>query len=477
MQSYMQNGTYINNMKPQVQSQPQAQPNYAGVHISIINPMVNPVTGAVTYPTQTNSAYDAGTQGGCYPSTYYTTQPGVVLNPHVTNPNSNNANGNTPTGFYDASGKYHPYVKDANGQTGYIDDNGAFVPLKTVPSPNGGQAGSATQSTQNGGPGTSVTQGTQGGQTAPVGTGNNGFTDENGIFRPYVKDANGQVGYYDDKGAFHPVDSNTKPDTAGEQEQAFPNGFIDKDGRFRPYMKNQNGQIGYYDDKGVFHPVDPNNNPEAGVQAIPNGFTDKDGKFRPYIKDANGQIGYYDDNGVFHPVDPYNNPDAIQNTDSKDKTSSETTNSKETNTQTTNSTSENSEGNKTTTKKIVKLDDDYIKTVENYLNSQDTEVRKMGAKEVADRLMEDSSRKDDPALTALVNKMLQDPSSAIRAVALSLLESRSILGNDLTVKLLKNMQSADSGYGMDSIQATSALLKMAGKVVEKEVPVEETKKK
>ena len=39
------------------------------------------------------------------------------------------------------------------------------------------------------------------------------------------------------------------------------------------------------------------------------------------------------------------------------------------------------------------------------------------------------------------------------------------------------MQSADSGYGMDSIQATSALLKMAGKVVEKEVPVEEKKKK
>ena len=242
-------------------------------------------------------------------------------------------------------------------------------------------------------------------------------------------------------------------------------------------MKNQNGQIGYYDDKGVFHPVDPNNNPEAGVQSIPNGFTDKDGKFRPYIKDANGQIGYYDDNGVFHPVDPNNNPDAVQNSDLKDKTTTETTNNKETNTQTTTSTTEGSEGQKTTTKKVVRLDDDYIKTLENHLNSQDTEVRKMGAKEVADRIMEDSSRNDDPALTALVNKMLQDPSSGIRAVALSLIESRSILGNDLTVKLLKNMQKADSGYGMDSTQATSALLKMAGKVVEKEVPVTEKEKK
>mgnify|MGYP002857791434 CR=1 FL=1 len=167
----------------------------------------------------------------------------------------------------------------------------------------------------------------------------------------------------------------------------------------------------------------------------------------------------------------------MQNSSSKDKTTAETTNNKETNTQTTNSTTESNDGKKTTTKKIVKLDDNYIKTVENYLNSQDKEVRKMGAKEVADRLMEDSSRNDDPALTALVNKMLQDPSSGIRAVALSLLESRSILGNDLTVKLLKDMQKSDSGYGMDSTQATSALLKMAGKVVEKEVPVEETKKK
>ena len=174
----------------------------------------------------------------------------------------------------------------------------------------------------------------------------------------------------------------------------------------KPYMKNQNGQIGYYDDKGVFHPVDPNNNPEAGVRSIPNGFTDKDGKFRPYIKDANGQIGYYDDNGVFHPVDPNNNPDAIQNSDLKDKTTIETTNNKETNTQTTNSTSEGSDGQKTTTKKVVRLDDDYIKTLENHLNSQDTEVRKMGAKEVSDRIMEDPSRNDDPALTALVNKLV-----------------------------------------------------------------------
>ena len=99
----------------------------------------------------------------------------------------------------------------------------------------------------------------------------------------------------------------------------------------------------------------------------------------------------------------------------------------------------------------------------------------MGAHEVVDRLTEDPSRNDDPALTALVNKMLQDPSASIRAVALSLVDSRSILGDDLTVKLLKKMQNSKDGFGLDAQQATSALLKMSAKTVEKEVPVDETK--
>ena len=131
---------------------------------------------------------------------------------------------------------------------------------------------------------------------------------------------------------------------------------------------------------------------------------------------------------------------------------------------------------KTEKKKVVALTNDYIKTIENYLNSQDLEVRKMGAHEVVDRILEDSSRADDPALTALVNKMLQDPSSAIRAIALSMVESRSILGDDLTVDILKKMQKNNDGFGLDATQATNALLKMAGKTIEKEVPVDETKK-
>ncbi len=41
----------------------------------------------------------------------------------------------------------------------------------------------------------------------------------------------------------------------------------------------------------------------------------------------------------------------------------------------------------------------------------------MGAKEVIARLQEDDSRKEDPALTALVNKLLQDPYQPIKMLA------------------------------------------------------------
>lgn len=67
-----------------------------------------------------------------------------------------------------------------------------------------------------------------------------------------------------------------------------------------------------------------------------------------------------------------------------------------------NNVSKNITENKTSDKKtekreIVQLTDEYIKNLENYLNSQDKEVRMMGAKEVIARLEEDESRKDDKA--------------------------------------------------------------------------------
>lgn len=152
------------------------------------------------------------------------------------------------------------------------------------------------------------------------------------------------------------------------------------------------------------------------------------------------------------------------------------------NNNTTNTTNNNTtttsteEKKKTEKKKIVQLTDDYIRNLENYLNSQDKEVRLNAAKEVYARLEEDESRKDDRALTALINKMLQDPMTEVRMLALAALDGRLVTGDDFTVGVLNKMQSSKDGFGQDAVDASKILLKMSGKEVEKEVPVKENKK-
>lgn len=135
------------------------------------------------------------------------------------------------------------------------------------------------------------------------------------------------------------------------------------------------------------------------------------------------------------------------------------------------------EAKKTEKRQIVQLTDEYIKTLENYLNNQDKEVRMMGAKEVVARLQEDDSRKEDPALTALVNKMLQDPYQPVKMLALGVLDSRQCTGNDYTVGVLQKMQTGQTSYGQDAKTAANILLKMAGKTVEKEFEVKDKPKK
>ena len=169
-----------------------------------------------------------------------------------------------------------------------------------------------------------------------------------------------------------------------------------------------------------------------------------------------------------------NNANA-NNTNNSENASNITTTS--TTTKETNETTKTETKKKTEKRKVVELTDQYIKNLENYLNSQDKEVRMMGAKEVIARLQEDDSRKDDPALTALINKMLQDPSQEIRILALSMLDSRTCTGNDYTVNVLKKMQNSQTGYGQDAMQATNILLKMSGNVVEKEFEVPENSAK
>lgn len=152
------------------------------------------------------------------------------------------------------------------------------------------------------------------------------------------------------------------------------------------------------------------------------------------------------------------------------------TNSSNTTTNTSNTTT-TEEKKKTEKRDIVLLTDDYIKNLENYLNSQDKEIRLMGAKEVAARLQEDDSRKDDKALTALINKMLQDPYQPVRFIALGMLNTRAVTGDNLTAAILQNMQQSSSVYGQDSLLASQILLKMSGQTVKKEFEVKDTPKK
>lgn len=200
-----------------------------------------------------------------------------------------------------------------------------------------------------------------------------------------------------------------------------------------------------------------------------------------YAQSAYAPGGIVAQGGAGGSTNVYNtiqSPDAQNNKATSDAGNSDTLKAFADNTKSeTTPKTEETEKKKTEKRKVVELSDEYIKNLENYLNSQDKEVRMMGAKEVIARLQEDDSRKDDPALTALINKMLQDPDQKIRLLALSMIESRTCTGNDYTVGVLKKMQGGTSGYGQDAVQATSALLKMSGNVVEKEFEVKDNNSK
>ena len=133
---------------------------------------------------------------------------------------------------------------------------------------------------------------------------------------------------------------------------------------------------------------------------------------------------------------------------------------------------------KTEKRKIVELTDNYIRNLENYLDSQDKQVRLNAAKEVYARLEEDESRFDDKALNALINKMLQDPSREIRFLALTALDGRLCKGDDYTIGVLQKMQSVnDDPLNQEAADASSILLKMSGRQVEKEFEAKEKKDK
>lgn len=118
-------------------------------------------------------------------------------------------------------------------------------------------------------------------------------------------------------------------------------------------------------------------------------------------------------------------------------------------------------------KEKVILTDDYIKSLENYLNNQDPKIRLTAAKELLERFKEDDTRKNDPALCALLNKVIQDPKASVRYIGLTTLDVGYAGGNNETVDILKQLQSrTDLEYGEDSILASQILLKMSGQKVQ-----------
>lgn len=139
------------------------------------------------------------------------------------------------------------------------------------------------------------------------------------------------------------------------------------------------------------------------------------------------------------------------------------------------------ETKKTEKREIVQLTDDYIRNLEMYLSdTENKDVRLMGAKEVLARLQEDPIRKDDEALNALVNKMLKDPYEPVKFIAMAALESRAATGNQETVEILEGIQQPKSDAPManeDALKASNILLKMSGTTVEKEFEVKDKPEK
>ena len=127
-----------------------------------------------------------------------------------------------------------------------------------------------------------------------------------------------------------------------------------------------------------------------------------------------------------------------------------------------NNTQENKTQNKEEEKVVVPLNDEYIKSLENYLNDSNPKVRLIGAKELMQRFKEDENRKDNPSLIPLLNKTLRDTSAAVRFLGLTTLQLGYSVGNDETVQILKEIQTQNKDKtGEDQLLASEILLKMA----------------
>lgn len=116
-------------------------------------------------------------------------------------------------------------------------------------------------------------------------------------------------------------------------------------------------------------------------------------------------------------------------------------------------------------KDVVELTDDYIRTLENYLRNPNPDIKLMGAKELMKRFKEDDTRKNDPALTSLLNLTLQSKYSPVKMVGMGIISNGWAKGDELTQQLLAQIQQTSTGYGLDALDAAEAALKSAGNTI------------
>ena len=125
---------------------------------------------------------------------------------------------------------------------------------------------------------------------------------------------------------------------------------------------------------------------------------------------------------------------------------------------------------KTKKKDVVPLTDERIQSLERYMENPNEQVRIMGAKELMLRFKEDESRKNDAALTALLNMSLQDKSNNVRVIGMTSIAAGYAAGDKNTAILLDKLQQKRSNYNEDALLAANALIKMSSQTQKVEVP-------
>ena len=412
------------------------QPNYSGVTIQIANPAVNvnPYgAGCSQDGIKLNGASNFLYQQPCY----YQDKSGLVSQNRgiipaqygVTNPANN---------FVNQYGVVPESLQSGNGMQNYSDNYGFATSNLSTPFDNAYNSGA--QIVPNG-------QNLKQDRLMNEQTQNNPYYSQYGI--------NGQISQpqLDEQGQYNGFNNGRNGATGQKYQdsgygQAYPAGYYinnyniqSPDTKTNPELRQDNNSN--------------RNNAEINNLSNPDNYTDVR-NINPEV--ANQYKDYADSLGKQEPEDMTASTNIISDLDERN--------------------AEIREANKNTKEtKVFALTDEYIKSLENYLDNPNDELRLMASKEVLTRLDEDKNRYDDAALNALLNKMLQDPSKLVRLAALSAFASQLANGNDYTVQLLQNIQTNPNGDKEDALQAADILLKMSAGVEVKNVPVKEEEKR